>query len=248
MDGFSYNNIFETKGIEYLAIIAFFAILIPFWIKLNKQVKITKQIQKTLGSLTASAIRIPQGLLFSENHTWTHLERSGVAKVGLDDLLMHITGEVKFNTLKIQGEKISKGDLLAEIDQKGKHLRIFSPISGDIIDKNPVLTDNPELINEDPYQKGWMYKIKPTNWIDDTNSYYLAGEATNWIEKELAMFKDFLVISMGKLTPSSTNLILQDGGELRDHILSDLPEEVWQQFQEDFLNNTNPGAKHRDLF
>ena len=247
MDGFTYNNIFDTKGIEYLVIITFFAILILFWIALNKQVQIRKRIQKTLGSITANALKIPQGLFFSENHTWTHLGRSGVAKVGLDDLLMHITGEVKFNNLRNQGEKINKGDLLAEINQKGKILRIFSPISGDIVDTNPVLTNNPELLNEDPYQKGWMYEIKPTNWIGDTDSYYLAGEATKWIEKELEMFKDFLAISIGKLTPASPNLILQDGGEVTDHILSELPDEVWQQFQEDFLSSTDSGTKHRKL-
>ena len=49
MDGFTYHNIFDTKGIEYLVIIAFFAILIPFWMLLNKQIRISKEIQKTLG-------------------------------------------------------------------------------------------------------------------------------------------------------------------------------------------------------
>lgn len=247
MDGFTYNNIFDTKGIEYLVIIAFFAILILFWLTLNKQVQIRKRIQKTLSSITAKALKIPQGLFFSENHTWTYLGRSGVAKVGLDDLLMHITGEVKFNNLRYQGEKISKGDLLAEINQNGKILMIFSPVSGDVVKTNPVLTNNPELLNEDPYQKGWMYEIKPTNWIGDTKSYYVAEEATNWIEKELEMFKDFLAISVDKLTPSSPNLILQDGGEVTDHVLSELPEEVWQQFQEDFLSITDSGTKHRIL-
>ncbi|PIY03114.1 MAG: hypothetical protein COZ21_10625, partial [Bacteroidetes bacterium CG_4_10_14_3_um_filter_31_20] len=70
MDGFSYFNIFETKGIEYLAIIAFLALLIPFWVVLNKQVKITKQIQNALGILSANILRIPQGLFYSKNHTW----------------------------------------------------------------------------------------------------------------------------------------------------------------------------------
>jgi len=247
MDGFTYNNIFDTKGIEYLVIITFFAVLILFWITLNKQVQIRKQIQKTFGSITANALKIPQGLFFSENHTWIHLGRSGVAKVGLDDLLMHITGEVKFKNLRTQGEKINKGDLLAEIDQNGRILRIFSPISGNIVDINPVLTNNPGSLNEDPYQKGWMYGIKPVNWTADTKSYYLAGEATKWIEKELEMFKDFLAISIKKLTPGSPNIILQDGGEVTDHILSELPDEVWQQFQEDFLSSTDSGTKHRKL-
>ena len=138
MDGFSYTNIFETKGIEYLAILAFFAILIPFWIVLNKQVKISKQIQKIIGILSANILKIPQGLFFSKNHTWTHLERSGSASVGLDDLLLHITGTVKFNQLKNPGDMIRKGDLLTEIDQKGKILRIFSPISGKILAVNAL--------------------------------------------------------------------------------------------------------------
>ena len=56
MDGFTYHNIFDTKGIEYLVIIAFFAILIPFWMLLNKQIRISKEIQKTLGTLTAKAL------------------------------------------------------------------------------------------------------------------------------------------------------------------------------------------------
>ncbi len=94
---------------------------------------------------------------------------------------MHITGEVKFKTFKTQGEKIKKGALLAELVQKDKLLRIFSPISGDIVDANPVLNDNPELLNEDPYQKGWMYEIRPTNWIADTNPYHI-GEGSNKLD------------------------------------------------------------------
>ncbi len=172
MDGFTYHNIFDTKGIEYLAILAFFAMLIPFWLTLNKQVKLTKQLQKALGALTARSLRIPQGLFFSRYHTWTHLERTGDAKVGLDDLLLHLTGDVKINVLKKPGEKIRKEDLLAEINHNDKFLRIYSPISGEITEANTMLVKNPEFLNVDPYGKGWMYKIKPSSWVADTNSYF----------------------------------------------------------------------------
>ena len=128
MDGFTYHNIFETKGIEYLAIIAFFALLVPFWLLLNKQVKLNRQIQKSLGILTANVLRIPQGLFYNRNHAWTFLEKTGIAKVGLDDLLLHITGVVKFLNLKQPGETIRKGDLVAELENRGRVLQIFSPI------------------------------------------------------------------------------------------------------------------------
>ena len=244
MDGFSYNNIFETKGIEYLVVIAFLALLIPFWIVLNKKVKITGQLRKASGILTAGTLKIPQGIFYSRNHTWAHLEMSGIARVGLDDLLLHITGDVSFRQLKNPGETIKKGDLLAEIEHKGKTLRIFSPVSGEILATNALLTENPEQLSEDPYLKGWMYKIKPTRWMAETNSYYLAEDATNWLGKELERFKDFLSGSASRFSPESARLVLQDGGELTDHTLSDLPVEVWQGFQKDFLNQTDTPIKH----
>ena len=243
MDGFAYNNIFETKGIEYLAIIAFFAILIPFWIILNRQVKTTKQLQKRLGVLTANALRIPQGIFFNRNHTWTHLDSKGMAKVGVDDLLMHLTGEVKFSKLKKPGDTVDKEDLLAEFSHNGKQLRISSPISGEILAVNPLLLENPEILNEDPYQKGWIYKIKPSRWVAETSTYYLAEEATGWSVRELERFKDFLATSVERYAPEPSNIILQDGGELIDQPLSGLPPEVWQDFQHRFLG-TKPKYPH----
>jgi glycine cleavage system H protein len=239
MDVFQYNNIFETKGIEYLVVIAFLVLLIPFWIMLNKKIKITGPIRKELGILTAGTLKIPQGIFYSRNHTWAHLEMSGIAHVGLDDLLLHLTGNITFSHLKNRGEKIKKGDLMAVIEKKGKTLRILSPVSGEILSMNPLLTDNPELLSEDPYLKGWMYKVKPTQWIADANSCFMAEEATNWLGKELERFKEFLSLSMGGFSSPSTGMVLQDGGELTDHTLSDLPAEVWQNFQDDFLNPVN---------
>lgn len=236
MDPFTYNNIFDTKGIEYLVIITFFVILIPFWMLLNRQAKSRKQLEKSLEILTATTLKVPQGIFFSRYHTWTHLEKSGVAKVGLDDLLVHLTGEVQFSNLKKTGEKVKKGELLAEINQNGKLLKIFSPISGEIIEANAMLASSPNLLNKDPYEKGWMYKVKPISWVPDTNSYYLADDATTWATQELERFKDFLAQSVGKYSPMPSNVVLQDGGELVDQPLSGLPNEVWQDFQKDFLN------------
>lgn len=236
MEGFTYHNIFDTKAIEYLAIVFFFILLIPFWKILNTKATVPKPAFQPLGALSASTLRIPQGLFYSRYHTWAHLERSGVAKVGLDDLLIHLTGQVSVTRVKASGERIKKGDLLAEISHKGKPLRIFAPISGEILEANPVLASNPGLLNEDPYEKGWMYKIRPSSWVSDTSSYFMAEDATQWAVQELERFKDFLAASLGRYSPQPSNLVLQDGGELRDQPLSDLPVEVWQDFQQDFLN------------
>ncbi len=236
MDGFSYVNIFETKGIEYLVIIAFLVMLIPFMILLNKKTKIVHEIRKAISQLSVNILNIPQGLFYSRNHTWTYLEKSGSAMVGLDDLLLHITGEVKLKQLRSSDEIINKGDLLAEIEQENKHLRIFSPISGKIMQMNPLLAEDAEMINKDPYGQGWMYKIQPSNWKAETSSYYMAAEATEWIKKELLRLKDFLAVRAGQFTPDPSMVTLQDGGELYDNLLSDMPDGIWEDFQKEFLD------------
>ena len=238
MEGFSRIDIFDTKGVEYLFVIGYLVLLIIFWKLSTKQVKLGEKIQHALGVLTASVLRIPQGLFYSKNHTWTHLEESGAARVGMDDLLQHITGEVKLDQLRTPGEIIRKGELLTEIHQEGKHLRIFSPISGTILDANTDLSESPELLNQDPYNEGWFYRIKPSDWKSETGSYYFAEEAVNWSVKELERFKDFLAVSMKKVAPEPSMVALQDGGELRDNTLSLMPNEVWEEFQKDFLDQT----------
>jgi glycine cleavage system H protein len=239
MDGFTYHNIFQTKGIEYIIIIAFLLLIIPFWALISRRAQVTRNIRKALGTLTADILKIPGGLFFSKNHTWTHLERSGTAKIGLDDLLLHITGEVKLRCLKDKDDSVSKGEAFVEAEQQGKILRICSPVSGRVLESNPHLVENPGILNEDPYINGWIYKIRPTNWKDETGSYFLADEAIQWSARELERFKDFMARSTVKHSAEPSLIILQDGGELNDNPLSQMPGETWQDFQEEFLNQNN---------
>ena len=240
MESFNRVDIFDTKGIEYLFVIGYLLCLIIFWNFATKHERIIKQIKKVISTLSAGILRIPQGLFYNRYHTWTHMDESGAASVGLDDFLQRITGEVKFTQLKNPDEIINKGDLLTQIDQGGKQLKIYSPISGRILDSNSILKENPGIYNEDPYKRGWIYKIKPSHWKKETKSYFLAEEATDWTAKELVRFKDFLTGGpMRKYTSEPSMILLQDGGEIRDNVLSELPDAVWKNFQEEFLNFTS---------
>ncbi len=235
MEGFTYNNIFETKGIEYIIIIFFLVILIPFWAFVNKKANVSKQIQNVFNVLTAQILRVPQGLYFSKNHTWVHLDKNGEAKIGLDDFLNRIVGEVEVNQLKLPGELIRKGDIVAEINQNGKQLFVTSPISGEIASINTPVSENPELLNDDPYEKGWFYSLIPNNWKTETSGFYLAEDATNWISQELERFKDFLIVSLASNSQGKAMVALQEGGELRINPLAELQPEIWEDFQKEFL-------------
>lgn len=235
MDGFSYVNIFDTKGIEYLIIIGFLLLIIPFWLLLNKPFELKKKLTNALNILSESILRIPQGLLFNKNHTWTHLDRSGFAKVGIDDWLMHITGSVQVDHLKSAGEKVNKGETILKLNRDGKQLSIASPISGEIQRFNLEAIENPELISEDPYSQGWLYQIKPQNWVSETNSCIVAEDATAWAKQELYKFKNFYLDRLNNSDPQLAT-VLQEGGELVDHPLAHSTDEVWKEFQNKFLN------------
>jgi len=237
MEGFSIVDIYDTKGTEYLFVIAYLVLFIIFWRVIRNPGRVLSQIKDAISTLSVKVLKIPQGIYFSKNHTWTHLGESGAAKVGLDDFLQHVIGELQLSGLKDPGDSIKKGELLAEIEQDGKQLKVYSPISGEVLETNELLAENPEMINTDPYQKGWLYQIKPSNWMKETSSCLLAEKASEWSDKELTRFKDFLSMgAMRKYSSEPAMLMLQDGGEIRDHVLSELPDEVWNDFQEEFLN------------
>lgn len=232
----SYYDIFDTKGIEYIIIIVFLLLLIPFWIKLN-QSKMIEKISQKLEILTAAILRIPKGIFFCKNHTWAHLEKSGLAKVGLDDFVLKTVGSVHLKNVRKLGDKIKKGELIGEIIQNNKTLKVFSPISGEIMQLNPVIDEKAEILNENSYEKYWMYAIEPSDWQTETQSYYMANSAIAWSMKELQKLKDFLMVSLAKNSPGQSYIALQEGGELRINPLSELQAEVWNDFQDEFLNN-----------
>jgi len=234
MDGFTYYNIFQTKGIEYIIIIIFLLSLVPFWIFVNKGTNFATKIQTSLGVITAAILKAPKGIFYSKNHTWAHLEKSGLAEIGIDDWLLHLTGNANFRYLKNIGDMVKKGDLMLEIESNGKKLHVSSPISGKIINGN-ITHSSLELVKNDLYTNGWLYKVEPVNWKAETNDFYIGNEVKNWIKDELARFKDFLAISLGENSPLTSMVILQEGGELRDHTLSELSETIWNDFQKEFL-------------
>lgn len=234
MEGFSYSNIFDTKGIEYIIVIFFLLILIPFWVFVNRKAPVQKQIRQALNVLAAGALKIPQGFFFSKNHTWVFLEKTGNAKVGIDDFLQKIVGDVQIVLQKVPGEQVKKGDVLAELDQNGKRLKVLAPVSGEIIESN-ISENNVGLSANESYGEDWFYTIKPLNWKAETSGFYLAEEATSWINKELERFKDFLNVSMAKYSGEPSMVTLQEGGELRINLLSELQPEIWNDFQKEFM-------------
>ncbi|MBN2806800.1 MAG: hypothetical protein JXR22_09085, partial [Prolixibacteraceae bacterium] len=216
MSEFNYYNLFETKGIEYLITIFFFLLLIPFWVLFTRKPRVAPVTVADLVTRMSPAFQqIPRGLLYGKNHLWAFLERNGLARVGINDLLLQMTGAVSVRLLKNSGDRIQKGELFSEIEKNGKVLQLFSPVTGKITLKNEAIESTPGLLMQDPYGNGWLFELEPENWLAETQSFYMADQAVQWLKNEWTRFKDFIIVSSQQNAEGTLQPVLQDGGELQ---------------------------------
>jgi len=183
-----------------------------------------------------SGIKVPAGLYFDKTHTWAFMEKSGIVTVGIDDFLQHVTGPISRIKMKGEGHKVRKGEPILSIIQNGKTLNLYAPVSGTITEQNSRLEENSSLINQSPYGDGWVYKIEPTDWVNENQLLFMAEKQRQFLKKEFSRLKDFLAAALNGPEANLIPVVLQDGGEIKDGILSDMGPEVWEDFQTNFID------------
>ena len=105
---------------------------------------------------------VPDDLKYSKDHEWVKVEGDLVI-VGITDYAQHSLHEITFVELPEVGSIVEADSECGLVESMKASSDIFSPLSGEIAEVNSDLEDAPELVNEEPYGKGWMFKIKPSN-------------------------------------------------------------------------------------
>jgi glycine cleavage system H protein len=112
----------------------------------------------------SSFMNIPSDLKYTEEHEWLRLEGDDIAYIGITDFAQSELGEIVYVEVDTVGESIDKGDVFGTVEAVKTTADLFMPVSGEILEFNEILDENegdaPETINEDPYEKGWIVKIK----------------------------------------------------------------------------------------
>jgi glycine cleavage system H lipoate-binding protein/ABC-type phosphate transport system substrate-binding protein len=186
--------------------------------------------------LDEGSLMIPKGIYFDKTHTWAFLEANGIVRVGIDDFLQHITGKITRIKMKGPGKKVKKGEQILSIIQNGKQLNLYAPVSGTIVEQNMALDTNSSSLNTSPYNDGWIYKIEPSNWTRESQLLFMADKQREFIAKEFSRLKDFLMKALGSETGICSRVIMQDGGEISDGVLSEMGPEIWEDFQTNFID------------
>ena len=104
-------------------------------------------------------MNVPDNLNYMESHEWVAVE-DGVATVGISDHAQAELTDVVYLELPMVGNVAVKGDPVAVIESVKAANDIYSPVSGEVVEINEALENEPELVNSDPFGAGWMFKIK----------------------------------------------------------------------------------------
>ncbi|MGD9364769.1 MAG: glycine cleavage system protein GcvH [Desulfobacteraceae bacterium] len=132
---------------------------------------------------------MPEDLLYEENHFWIKQE-GDLLIMGMDDFAQKLAGEIVYVQLPDDGKKVKAGKKFAKVES-GKWLgKVYAPVNGVIDSVNEALEENPGLINEDGYGKGWMFKIKPNDPGEPDNMIKGADAIEAWITKEIEKYAE----------------------------------------------------------
>ncbi len=104
-------------------------------------------------------MNIPKNLKYTKDHEWIRMEGE-FAYVGISEFAQSELGDIVFVEIETMSETLKKGDTFGTIEAVKTVSDMFMPISGEVLEKNPLLESKPDVVNKDPYGEGWMIKIK----------------------------------------------------------------------------------------
>lgn len=130
---------------------------------------VSEFLEYTLDKFT---FRVATDRFYNADGVWAK-EDNGRVTIGLSDFLQQRSGDIAFADVAESGTELSIGDEVANIETIKVDISLPSPVSGTVIDVNPAMELEPEVINEDPYGEGWLSIIEVTNWsIDQVQLLY----------------------------------------------------------------------------
>lgn len=103
---------------------------------------------------------LPENLKYTTEHEW--LDESTPAVIGVTDVAADALGDVVYLELPEVGAQVEAGSVVGEIESTKSVSELYSPVSGTITEVNTEAVENPEIVNQDPFGKGWLFKVEVT--------------------------------------------------------------------------------------
>lgn len=163
---------------------------------------------------------------YYEGHTWAKPEYGGRVRVGLDDFAQKLLGRLSKIEIPNIGHEVNQGEVGFQVRRNGDMFQVLSPINGIVTHINDQLSDHPDIVNESPYEKGWLFIVEPTKLRKNLKALHYGEEAHKYMTEErenlFSMANDDLKIAA-------------DGGYSVEDISGEFEGENWGKLVRSFL-------------
>jgi glycine cleavage system H protein len=224
MEGIRFIDIYATKGIEYLIVISFLAVFVLFCRYMYRPAE--RRVSR-IAPENVTRFRVPEGLFYHQGHGWLRPEPGAVGVVGLDDFAQKLIGKVDSIQLPAVGTRLAQGDKGWSLVVDSVPIPMLSPVDGEVVEVNQDVLRSPGILRDDPYGKGWLFKVKSSRIAADTRNLLSGKLARAWMESALEKLHPIQDESLGP--------VMRDGGLPIDGIAKVLGGERWQEIAKTHL-------------
>ena len=231
MEGFSFVDIYATKGIEYLIAAVFFFGFLALQAYILTSAPGRGKTRGLHAGLPA-LFRVPEGYDFHQGHTWmkadhTSPNRERLVKVGLDDFAQKLIGRVDAVELPAVGSRLTQGDKGWSLMVDSVAIPMLSPVDGEVVAVNQEVLRSPEILSRDPYGAGWLLEVNSDRMAADTRNLLSGKVARAWMETSLENLHPVRHEALGP--------VLQDGGIPLEGIARVLGGDQWVELAKTHL-------------
>src|SRR5512134_3131526 len=210
MEGFSYVDIFATKGIEYIIVMVFLAGFVYF----SRYLAHRAPVPETASGRPRSFVeyfRVPDGYLFHQGHTWMKAEDDRLVSVGMDDFAQKLIGKVDAVRLPDPGAKLTQGEKGWAFAVQEKTIAMLSPLDGEVVAVNQEAIRNPDLLGRDPFERGWLLKVRPARIASNRRNLLSGQMARQWMANVVERLRGEMGKAMDREGPA-LGTVYEDGG------------------------------------
>jgi glycine cleavage system H protein len=171
--------------------------------------------------------QVPEPLHYHRGHTWARPLDADTAVVGIDDFARRLLGGASKVKAPAVGTWVRQGAPAIGVAVGGRAAELVSPVEGEVVEVNEALHDHPSLPTDDPYGRGWLYKVRTSDLRSSLRNLFSGSLARRFTEDA----REALDLRLMALSGS----VLQDGGEPVADFALHLPPQDWRRLVGDFL-------------
>ncbi len=200
---------------------------VDHFVQRSRTRKAAEQVAESLTILGQTFQPVPEGIRLGTNHTWLKDDPQGTITIGLDEFLAKFLGAVESLVIPPSGALVNPETQGITLENRGKEIRLASPVSGKVMSVNQDVLRSPALAATDPYGRGWLMKIQP----EKKGEGMVGAQAMQWLRQQADAAREFF----GALEGHGAYALAQDGGEPVTGLLKQYDGGAWREFQHRFL-------------